>query len=142
VALDSERTSLIRRADTFFVATAHATRGADASHRGGNPGFVKVLDQSTLRIPDYQGNSMFNTLGNLAVHPNAGLVFPDFENRRILQLTGRAEVLWDQADAANESGGTKRFWQFHTESWLETPLPASMGWEFLDYSPYNPGPRD
>lgn len=137
-ALDAERAALIHRADTFFVATAHASRGADASHRGGNPGFVKVLDESTLRIPDYQGNSMFNTLGNLALNPNAGLAFPDFENRRVLQLTGTAEILWDQPDAAGESGGTGRFWHFHAERWLETPLPNSLAWELLDYSPFNP----
>ena len=136
--LDPERLAAIGRADTFFVATAHVSRGADASHRGGNPGFVNVLDATTLRIPDYRGNSMFNTLGNLALNPNAGLVFPDFENRRVLQLTGTAEILWDQADAAGESGGTGRFWHFHTEYWLETPLPSSIVSEFLDYSPYNP----
>ncbi len=137
-AFDPERTALIRRADTFFVATAHASRGTDASHRGGHPGFVKVLDETTLRIPDYRGNSMFNTLGNLALNPAAGLVFPDFENRRILQLTGTAEILWDQADAAGESGGTGRFWHFHSEYWVETRLPGSITSEFLDYSPYNP----
>ncbi len=138
VALDPERTALIRRADTFFVATAHPSRGTDASHRGGHPGFVKVLDETTLRIPDYRGNSMFNTLGNLAVNPAAGLAFPDFENRRVLQLTGTAEILWDQADAASESGGTRRFWHFHPEDWLEARLPGSITFEFLDYSPYNP----
>ena len=137
-ALDPEHTALIRRADTFFVATAHVSRGADVSHRGGNPGFVKVLDETTLSIPDYRGNSMFNTLGNLAVNPNAGLVFPDFENRRILQLTGTAEILWNQADAAGESGGTGRFWDFHIKYWLETQLPSQIASEFLDYSPYNP----
>ena len=142
VALDPERTSLIRRADTFFVATAHVNRGTDVSHRGGNPGFVKVLNEKTLRIPDYRGNSMFNTLGNLALNPNAGLVFPDFENHRILQVTGAAEVLWDQPDAAGESGGTGRFWDFHTQHWLETQLPSSMASEFLDYSPYNPASRE
>jgi len=141
VAFDAERTALIRRADTFFVATAHAARGTDASHRGGSPGFVKVQDQTTLRIPDYQGNSMFNTMGNLALNPAAGLVFPDFENRRVLQLTGTAEILWDQPDAANESGGTGRFWDFHAEQWLETQLPEAMAWEFLDYSPFNPTPK-
>jgi hypothetical protein len=140
VALDAERTALIRRADTFFLATAHPARGTDASHRGGNPGFVKVLGESTLRIPDYRGNSMFNSLGNLALNPAAGLVFPDFENRRVLQLTGTAEVFWDQPDAANESGGTSRFWDFHAERWLETPLPNSLTWEFLDSSPFNPAP--
>ncbi len=137
-ALDSERTALIRRADTFFVATGHPTRGTDASHRGGNPGFVKVLDECTLRIPDYRGNSMFNTLGNLALNPHAGLVFPDSENRRVRQLTGTAEILWDHADTAGESDGTRRFWDFHVEHWLETQLPNSIAWEFLDYSPYNP----
>ena len=137
-ALNPDLSALIRRADTFFVATRHPTHGTDASHRGGNPGFVKVLDESTLRIPDYRGNSMFNTLGNLALNPHAGLVFPDFENRRVLQLTGTAEILWDQADTAGESGGTRRFWDFHTEHWLETEFPGSMAWEFLDYSPYNP----
>ena len=140
--LDSDRAALIRRADTFFVATAHASRGLDASHRGGNPGFVNVLDPTTLRIPDYRGNSMFNTLGNLAVNPAAGLVFPDFESRRVLQLTGSAEILWDQTDVAGESGGTGRFWHFHPEHWLETQFPHSIAWEFLDYSPYNPAPKE
>lgn len=138
VAIDPERKVLIRRADTFFVATAHTSHGTDASHRGGNPGFVKVLDEFTLRVPDYRGNSMFNTLGNLALNPHVGLVFPDFENRRVLQLTGTAEILWDQADAAGESGGTGRFWDFHGEHWLETQLPNSIASELLDYSPYNP----
>ena len=59
------------RGDVLFIATAHATRGADASHRGGNPGFIEVLDGKTVRIPDYAGNSMFNTLGNLVVNPAA-----------------------------------------------------------------------
>ena len=142
MALDPDRTALVRRADTFFVATAHPSRGTDASHRGGNRGFVKVLDESTLRVPDYRGNSMFNTLGNLALNPHAGLVFPDFENRRLLQLTGTAEILWNQADTAGESGGTGRFWDFHLEHWLETRLPNSIATEFLDYSPYNPKIED
>jgi predicted pyridoxine 5'-phosphate oxidase superfamily flavin-nucleotide-binding protein len=138
--LEPEQTTLIRNADTFFVATAHATRNLDVSHRGGNPGFVKVLDEATLRIPDYQGNGMFNTLGNLALNRNASLVFPDFEQRRILQLGGAADILWDHDDPENETGGTGRYWQFHLESWLETDIPNSVAFEFLDYSPFNPLP--
>lgn len=136
--LDDERAAIVRRADTFFVATAHSDRGADASHRGGSPGFVKLLDESTLRIPDYQGNSMFNTLGNLTVNPSAGLAFPDFENRRVLQLTGTADILWGLPDPTGESGGSGRFWDFHLEQWRETPLPNSLTWEFIDFSPFNP----
>ena len=86
--------SWIAAADTFFIASAHPTRGADASHRGGNPGFVRVRDAGRLAFPDYPGNNMFNTLGNLAVDARAGLVFPDFERGGALQLTGRARLQW------------------------------------------------
>jgi hypothetical protein len=65
-------------------------------------------------------------------------VFPEIENRRVLQLTEKAEILRDQADTAGESGGTGRFWHFHPEDWLETQIPSSITSEFLDYSPYNP----
>ena len=139
-ALDPELTALIGNADTFFVASAHPSGGLDVSHRGGNRGFVKVLDQATLRIPDYQGNGMFNTLGNLALNRNSGLVFPDFEGRRALQLTGTADILWNQADPTNETGGTGRYWQLHLDSWLETSIPDSVAFEFLDHSPFNPQP--
>lgn len=138
VMLDPERVALIRRADTFFVASRHPTRNADVSHRGGNPGFVQALDVSTLRIPDYPGNSMFNTLGNLALNPRAGLVFPDFERGTVVQLSGTGEILWDQADPNQVSGGTGRFWDFHVERWLETQIPDAIAWELLDRSPYNP----
>ena len=90
----------IAAADTFFIASAHPTRGADASHRGGGPGFVHVLGPDRLRFPDYPGNNMFNTLGNLRVDPRAGLVFPDFAGGGTLQLTGRATVRWDEGAPA------------------------------------------
>ncbi|GJL57103.1 MAG: pyridoxamine 5'-phosphate oxidase [Nitrospirales bacterium] len=110
--------TIISRADTFFVSSVHPERGVDASHRGGNSRFVKIVDEHTLRIPDYPGNSMFNTLGNFAVNPRAGLIFLDFESGKTLQLTGRSEVLYDVADSADETGGTHRYWQFHIDRWL------------------------
>ncbi|MGH9446103.1 MAG: pyridoxamine 5'-phosphate oxidase family protein, partial [Terriglobia bacterium] len=58
----------IGKADTFFIASFHPETGADASHRGGNPGFVKVVDKETLAFPNYWGNAMFNTLGNITVN--------------------------------------------------------------------------
>src|SRR5262249_20650024 len=75
-ALDDAQRSLVAAADTFYVATANAERGADTSHRGGRPGFVEVNDDGTrLTWPDYQGNNMFMTLGNIAADPAAGLLF-------------------------------------------------------------------
>jgi predicted pyridoxine 5'-phosphate oxidase superfamily flavin-nucleotide-binding protein len=137
-ALNGEQTALIQAADTFFVASAHPQRGVDASHRGGRPGFVEVVDQRTLQIPDYAGNSMFNTLGNFTVNPRAGLVFLDFKRNRTLQLTGRAKIRWDQEDASGRTGGTQRFWVFKVDRWRESQTHAGLRWEFLDYSPHNP----
>ncbi len=138
--LGAGESQLIRSADTFFVASAHPDRGVDASHRGGQPGFVNVLDDRRLRIPDYPGNRMYNTLGNFAVHARAGLVFIDFERSRILQLVGRPEIVWQRDDPANETGGTDRYWEFEIDEWLELDLPRRLEWEFLDYASENPGP--
>jgi hypothetical protein len=136
--LGPDQQDALIRADALFVATAHPTRGADASHRGGPPGFIEVLDERALRIPDYSGNSMFNTLGNLRVNARAGILVPDFERHRTLQLTGTAETLWNQNDPADKTGGTHRFLAFRITHWLELPLPAGVKTEFLDYSPFNP----
>ncbi len=137
-SLGEEQTSLIGRADTVFVASAHAERGLDASHRGGKPGFVQVLDDSTLRIPDYPGNGMFQTFGNLLTNPKAGLTFLDFEAKRVLQLTGTASIEWNAPERGEETGGTGRFWDFKVEQWIETGLPDGIRWEFVDFSPFNP----
>ncbi len=139
-SLNREQAALIQASDTFFVASAHPQRGVDASHRGGPPGFVEVVDERTLRIPDYVGNSMFNTLGNFTVDPRAGLVFIDFELNRTLQLTGRTEILWDREDPTGRTGGTQRFWMLRIDRWLESETHAGLRWEFLDYSPHNPQP--
>jgi uncharacterized protein len=84
----------VRTSDTFFLATAHPERGADASHRGGDPGFV-TFDGARVVFPDYSGNNMFNSLGNLAVNPNCGLLFLDFESGAMLQISGRGRVEWE-----------------------------------------------
>ncbi len=139
-SLGVEQVALIQASDTFFVASAHPQRGVDASHRGGPPGFVDVVDERTLRIPDYVGNSMFNTLGNLTVNPRAGLVLIDFERNRTLQLTGHAEILWDRQDPAGRTGGTQRLWTLRIDRWRESDTCAGLRWEFLDYSPHNPQP--
>lgn len=139
-ALGADQVSLISVADTFFVASSNPTGGVDASHRGGDPGFVHVLDERTLLIPDYPGNHMYNTLGNFALEPRSGLTFLDFESGHMLLTTGSAEILWERAGREEETGGTNRFWQFHVDEWLSFELPVRLEWEFLDASPFNPKP--
>lgn len=134
----AEVAGIVDAADTLFVASGHAERGVDVSHRGGNAGFVRRLDAKTLRVPDYAGNSMFNTLGNLLLDPNAGVTVMDFAAGRMLQMTGRAVVEWDQPDDNGATGGTGRFWSFALDRWRILPIPVAMEWEFVDASPYNP----
>lgn len=138
-SLDGLRIRAIERADTLFVASRHPTRGLDVSHRGGPPGFVRVLDPSRLRIPDYPGNSMFNTLGNFVVDDRAGLAVLDFERRRILQMTGRVVVGFGQdEDPRQPTGGTGRYWDFRATRWLELPLGGRLTWDVPDGSPHHP----
>lgn len=93
--LSAEQRAFIERADTFFIASAHPETGADASHRGGEPGFVRA-DPARITWPDYRGNNMFNTLGNLLVEPRCGLLFVDFTNGATLRVEGRATVNWSR----------------------------------------------
>jgi len=137
-ALTPDHRSLVVGADTLFVASLHPEQGADASHRGGDPGFVQLLDSRTLRIPDYPGNSMFNTLGNFAANPRGGILIPDFQGRRTLQLVGEVEIRWDLGDLDDRTGGTGRFWDFAIAETLELALPVHATWELLERSPFNP----
>lgn len=139
--LDAARRGTIQRADTMFVASHHPVRGADVSHRGGAPGFVQILDDQTLRVPDYQGNGMFQTLGNLTVSRDAGLLILDFERGRLLQLGGATSLRFDDPeDPLRPTGGTGRSWDFHVSHWFEAPAPSAFRWELLQRSPANPLP--
>lgn len=119
--LSAAQIQWIREANTFFIASAHPSRGVDASHRGGNSGFVHVVDRTRIIWPDYVGNTMFNTLGNIAVNSHAGLLFLDFERSRILQLTGHAEIVWDEEKIV-QYAGAERLLMFETEQVIETKL--------------------
>lgn len=107
-ALDSRQAALVRGADTFFVASSHSERGADASHRGGRPGFVEVAaDGRDLSFPDYGGNHMFQTLGNLTVNPSIGLLWLDWASGSALQVTGRARIIWDPRTLQSRPGAQR-----------------------------------
>ncbi|MEO3761592.1 pyridoxamine 5'-phosphate oxidase family protein [Mycobacterium sp. B14F4] len=104
----AEDIALIRGADTFFLGTTHPERGNDASHRGGPVGFVDAED-TTVKWPDYPGNNMFNSFGNLAVDPSAALLFVDFRGGRVLQLSGNARVEWTTAADGADTARRVRF---------------------------------
>jgi predicted pyridoxine 5'-phosphate oxidase superfamily flavin-nucleotide-binding protein len=128
----------IRRADTLFLTTIHPERGADTSHRGGKPGFMEVVDGTTLRLPDYPGNSLFQSFGNLEVDPRLGLLIPDFATGNLLHLSGTAQVSWGAADPEGRTGGTGRFLEIQVERWaLVPPATGSPRWTFLEASPNN-----
>ncbi|MCP3143455.1 pyridoxamine 5'-phosphate oxidase family protein [Pyxidicoccus xibeiensis] len=136
-ALTETQQQWLARADTFFIATHTQEGGADASHRGGNPGFVRVRDAHALEFPDYAGNNMFNTLGNLALDARAGLLFIDFEAGGTLQLTGTARATWEPERLARHAGA-KRVVDFQVEEVHELRGVTSLRWRFLDYSRFNP----
>ncbi|MDT3398386.1 pyridoxamine 5'-phosphate oxidase family protein [Streptomyces sp. B1866] len=99
-APDRREPALIARCDTLFIASGHPEAGSDVSHRGGPPGFLRVAGPRRVRLPDYAGNAMFNTLGNLWVDPRVGLVLCDFATGETLQISGRATVHRAPADGS------------------------------------------
>ncbi|WP_414579550.1 pyridoxamine 5'-phosphate oxidase family protein [Anabaena sp. CCY 9402-a] len=139
-ALSETNQLWITQADTFFIASYHPESGADASHRGGLPGFVQVVNSNKLVFPDYSGNNMFQTFGNLIVNPNAGLLFIDFEQGHTLQLTGKAKVIWD-IERLSEFAGAQRIVEFDIEQVLEIKNATPLCWHFGEYSPVNPSSR-
>jgi predicted pyridoxine 5'-phosphate oxidase superfamily flavin-nucleotide-binding protein len=138
--LDDDQIKLVERADTFFLGTEHPVRGADASHRGGPPGFVRV-EGTGLWWPDYAGNNMFNSLGNLAVNPAAALLFTDFTSGVTLRLSGTAALEWIAPSTPGDDGGTGRRVRFHPVRTLVAGTPLLTSSE-VGPSPYNPTVRD
>jgi predicted pyridoxine 5'-phosphate oxidase superfamily flavin-nucleotide-binding protein len=145
--LDLAATSLVRSADTFFIASAvppaqiesSAAHGVDVSHRGGKPGFVRVQRGAdgvdVLTVPDFAGNNMFNTLGNLALHPLAGLLFIDFTRGDRLHIAVDAHVLWDGAELAAFAGAL-RLVRFRVREVLRISGPRGLAWSEPLASPF------
>ncbi|WP_127500513.1 pyridoxamine 5'-phosphate oxidase family protein [Actinoplanes solisilvae] len=127
--LSLDQQALIRTADTFFIGSRASGHGADANHRGGQPGFVTVLDERRISWPDYVGNSFFMTLGNLQLDPRSGLVFLDWQTGRTLQLTGTSRINWDGADRTVE---------FEVAGVVDIEHASSLRWQLHAYSRFNP----
>lgn len=145
-ALHDRALALIRRSDTLFIATASAearghagAQGVDVSHRGGPPGFVRVdvkpaTSRTILTLPDYRGNFMFNTLGNIAANPRAGLFFFDPSTGDVLQATGNAGIVWDEAQIA-AFPGAQRLLQVHIDEALWRPAALPLRWSAAQFAP-------
>lgn len=133
----AEHLQLLSETDVLFLATTHPERGLDVSHRGGDPGFVQLLPDGRIRIPDYAGNSLFNSLGNLLVDPRIALAIPNLKTGTILEITGTATIEWHDRDEDDSTGGTHRFVDITPTAWrTEKGGPVSKG--IAELSPFNP----
>ena len=133
-ALNADDTALIARTDTFFIATA-VTDGADVSHRGSKPGFLRLEEDGALSWPDYTGNNFFNTLGNIEANSAAGLLIPDWETGRVLQMTGSAEIRWD-VEARARLPGAKRVMAFKPSEVRSLSNIIPDRWALIESSPF------
>jgi uncharacterized protein len=133
-ALDERQRAMISAIDTFFVGSADLEGNADASHRGGNPGFLQVLSPTRLRWPDYRGNSMFMTLGNISANPRCGLLIPDWPTGATLQLTGSAEIVWP----GQPELGAQCWIDFTLTELVELTEVSPLRWSAAELSPANP----
>ena len=139
-ALTGDAAALIGRSDTLFIASQFSensgewSHGVDVSHRGGRPGFVIVAHESLLLFPDYPGNCLFNTLGNIEVNPRCGLLFIDFDTGDCLQLTGEAAILWEPEHVCRFPGA-ERVVSFQVEDVIHIEAALPLTWRFQGYSP-------
>ncbi len=143
---NSLQAGIIQRADTCFITSCHLpdagdkdvaaiTQGIDISHRGGNPGFIEILDEQTLLLPDYPGNRFFNTLGNLLHQPVAGLLLLDFTHGHSLQLTGSCELDFGPP-RENWPAGAERLIRFSLHKAVLRAQVLPLRGAVQAYSPY------
>jgi predicted pyridoxine 5'-phosphate oxidase superfamily flavin-nucleotide-binding protein len=134
-ALTAQDRELIARADTYFIASAHAESGADVSHRGGRPGFVRVTGDGALMAPEFAGNHFFNTLGNLLEDGRAGLLFIDFERGDLLHLAVDAEIIWDGPEVG-QFAGAEHLLRYHVRAAVRRSGALPWRWSAPVASPH------
>ena len=138
--LSARAKEIIQTADNFYIATHHtgengaASSGADVSHRGGKPGFVRVDNDQSITFPDFSGNFHFNTLGNILLNPLAGLLFIDFDTGDLLYLTCRAEIIHD-SEEKRAFEGAERLVRFDLDEGILLDKAVPLEWKFIGYSP-------
>jgi uncharacterized protein len=144
--LDARMKAIIAAADTCFIATDVGdsgktepadgpVHGPDVSHRGGKPGFVRIDGDTSLTTPDFVGNYLFNTLGNIAVNPRAGLLFIDYDEGDLLYLACDASVVWD-GEEVKAYAGAQRLLRFQVRDAMLVPRSFPFRWGAATLSPY------
>jgi predicted pyridoxine 5'-phosphate oxidase superfamily flavin-nucleotide-binding protein len=140
--LGDDEVNLIAEADTFFIASRSAqldqeqsSQGFDVSHRGGLPGFVRVASRTELCFPDFSGNLLFNTLGNLESDARAGLLFIDFQNGGMLHIIGRTRICWDVPETMR-SAGIERLIFLDIQCVVNRKHAFPHLFDFVSYSPH------
>jgi len=140
--LDDNEISFIAEADTFFIASrsgqldqVEASQGLDVSHRGGLPGFVRVVSRTELCFPDLSGNLLFNTLGNLEADARAGLLFIDFQGGGTLHIIGRTRICWDVPESTR-SAGIERLIFIDIQCVVNREHAFPHLFDFVSYSPH------
>ena len=93
--VDGDQKAFIESANMFFLATCDHRGLPTCSYKGGDPGFVRVVDDRTIAFPCYDGNGKFQSMGNLLKNPNVGILFVDFEGQQRLRLQGVATISED-----------------------------------------------
>lgn len=129
--------AFIESCPMFFLATANQEGWPDCSYKGGMPGFVRVLDECTLAFPDYDGNGMFRSLGNISINPHVGLLFLDFEKPRRLRVNGIATLHVDDP-LLSEFPGAQLIVRVHAERIFPNCPRYIHKMRFVEYSVYAP----
>jgi len=140
--LTDNEVNFIAGADTFFIASRSpqldeldSSQGLDVSHRGGLPGFVRVVSQNEICFPDFSGNLLFNTLGNLEADARAGLLFIDFQSGGMLHIIGRARIRWDVPEMM-VSAGIERLVFLDIQCVVNRDHAFPHLFDFVSYSPH------
>jgi uncharacterized protein len=131
--------AFIESCPMFFLATANQDGWPECSYKGGLPGFVRVVDDATLAFPDYDGNGMFRSLGNILIHPHVGLLFINFENPDRLRINGVASV-HDGDPLLDEFPGAQLIVRVHAERIFPNCPRYIHKLQLTEYSVYTPRP--
>ena len=136
--IDDISKAVIESRDMFFLSTIDHNGRPTVSYKGGTPGFVKVMDATTIVFPSYDGNGMYLSMGNITNNPEIGILFIDFERPFRLRLQGRAEVVVSGPEVALFKDAEMAVKVTVRETWMNCPRYVHR-YQKVEASRYAPG---